>query len=275
MLAKPAEGKQVDAFFITEFPEQTRETPPGGGVEIEPGVFGRFDNQASGSAVAGGSHPLPSCGQTIMGSDQLGNRLLSDDWCCRHRDGFVRKAIRADVPPLTESVAILLTLDDRHPEAALLPAKGTPTRAQALRWLLFTATEIYPIVEINDYPERFATDPDRIDAMRERAREIWRARWLVVEANVAGDPYLSSDGLSLTDIYLAVVSRWGQEEHWRPASLPKASVRRGRPPLAKPKVSTTIRLSQDVIDHFKAAGRGWQTRIDNALRDWIRTHDTA
>ena len=86
-----------------------------------------------------------------------------------------------DGPVLTESVAILLTLDERHPEAALLPAKGTPARAQALRWLLFSATEIYPIVEINDYPERFATDPDQIDAMRERAREIWRTRWLVVD----------------------------------------------------------------------------------------------
>ena len=102
-----------------------------------------------------------------------------------------------------------------------MPAKRTPTRAQALRWLLFTATEIYAIMEINDYPERFATDPDQIDAMRERAREIWRARWLVVETNVAGDPYLSSDGCWLTDIYLAVVSRWAQQEHWRPASLPK------------------------------------------------------
>ena len=60
-----------------------------------------------------------------------------------------------------------------------------------------------------------------------------------------------------------------------PEKFAKASVRRGRPPLAKPKVSTTIRLSQDVIDHFKAAGRGWQTRIDDALRDWIRTHGTA
>ena len=60
-----------------------------------------------------------------------------------------------------------------------------------------------------------------------------------------------------------------------PEKFARVSVRRGRPPLAKPKVSTTIRLSQDVIDHFKAAGRGWQTRIDNALRDWIRTHDTA
>ena len=54
-----------------------------------------------------------------------------------------------------------------------------------------------------------------------------------------------------------------------PEKFARASVRRGRPPSARPKVSTTIRLSQEVIDHFKAGGRGWQTRIDEALRDWI------
>ena len=122
---------------------------------------------------------------------------------------------------LTESVAILLTLEERHPEAGLLPPKGTVGRANALRWLLFTATEIYPIVEINDYPERFATDPAETDAMRERAREIWRTRWLLVEENVSGEPYLSGDGFSLTDIYLAVVSRWAQQNAWRPTHIPK------------------------------------------------------
>ncbi len=55
----------------------------------------------------------------------------------------------------------------------------------------------------------------------------------------------------------------------------KASVRRGRPPLEDPKVSTTIRLSRDVIERFKADGPGWQTRIDEALREWIRKHDAA
>ena len=54
-----------------------------------------------------------------------------------------------------------------------------------------------------------------------------------------------------------------------PEKFAKARVRRGRPPAAKPKVSTTIRLSPDVIDYFKSGGRGWQTRIDQALRDWI------
>ncbi len=60
-----------------------------------------------------------------------------------------------------------------------------------------------------------------------------------------------------------------------PEKFAKTAVRRGRPPLARPKVSTTIRLSQDVIDHFRAGGRGWQTRIDEALREWIGKPDTA
>lgn len=122
---------------------------------------------------------------------------------------------------LTESVAILLTLDERHPEAGLLPPRATARRAHALRWLLFAATEIYPIVEINDYPERFATDPGGTEAMRERAREIWRTRWLVVEENISGEPYLSEHGFSVTDIYLAVVSRWAQQNAWRPTHVPK------------------------------------------------------
>ena len=58
-----------------------------------------------------------------------------------------------------------------------------------------------------------------------------------------------------------------------PEKFARAAMRRGRPPSANPKVSTTIRLSRDVIEHFKAGGRGWKTRIDAALREWIRKHD--
>ena len=58
-----------------------------------------------------------------------------------------------------------------------------------------------------------------------------------------------------------------------PEKFARANVRRGRPLSANPKVLTTIRLSRDVIDHFKAGGRGWQTRIDDALREWIGRSD--
>lgn len=38
------------------------------------------------------------------------------------------------------------------------------------------------------------------------------------------------------------------------------------------KVSTTIRLSPEVIAYFKAGGEGWQSRIDEALQQWVSEH---
>ena len=46
----------------------------------------------------------------------------------------------------------------------------------------------------------------------------------------------------------------------------------GRPRAAQPKVFTGIRLDADVLAGFKADGKGWQTRINEALKDWLRTH---
>lgn len=47
---------------------------------------------------------------------------------------------------------------------------------------------------------------------------------------------------------------------------------RGRPPKAhgERKEKVTLRLSPDVLTHFRAQGRGWQTRIDEALRKQVR-----
>lgn len=137
---------------------------------------------------------------------------------------------------LSESVAILLTLDERHPSAGLLPPPGSRQRAQALRWMLFMATELYPIVEIIDYPERFAPAAAGHEAVRERAKEIWHQRWLVVEANLAGAPYCVDSGFSATDLYIAVLSRWDLKETWRREHLPKvealAAAVRARPAVA-------------------------------------------
>lgn len=50
---------------------------------------------------------------------------------------------------------------------------------------------------------------------------------------------------------------------------------RGRPKAAVTKERTTIRLSADVMQAFRATGPGWQTRIDAALRDWLKHHTPA
>jgi uncharacterized protein (DUF4415 family) len=47
-------------------------------------------------------------------------------------------------------------------------------------------------------------------------------------------------------------------------------VRRGRPVADTRKEAVSIRLSPDVLAHFRAGGPGWQTRIDTALRALVR-----
>jgi uncharacterized protein (DUF4415 family) len=45
---------------------------------------------------------------------------------------------------------------------------------------------------------------------------------------------------------------------------------RGRPKKADAKVHIHIRLSPQVLGHFRATGPGWQTRIDELLRNWVK-----
>ena len=50
---------------------------------------------------------------------------------------------------------------------------------------------------------------------------------------------------------------------------------RGRPKAEVTKERITIRLSPDVVQSFRATGDGWQTRVDAALKDWLKTHSPA
>jgi uncharacterized protein (DUF4415 family) len=57
-------------------------------------------------------------------------------------------------------------------------------------------------------------------------------------------------------------------EFFRSADVYKGEklLRRGRPPAGeRPKEAVKLRISPDVLDHFRAGGPGWQTRINAAL----------
>jgi uncharacterized protein (DUF4415 family) len=38
------------------------------------------------------------------------------------------------------------------------------------------------------------------------------------------------------------------------------------------KEQMNLRIDRDVIDAYKAQGEGWQTRMNDALRDWAKSH---
>jgi len=51
------------------------------------------------------------------------------------------------------------------------------------------------------------------------------------------------------------------------AAFPKTRVRGAQ--KRPTKVPVSVRLSSEVIEHFRAGGAGWQTRIDDALKEII------
>lgn len=55
----------------------------------------------------------------------------------------------------------------------------------------------------------------------------------------------------------------------------KPTLKRGRPLAAVTKERITIRLSPEVVQAFRASGEGWQTHVDAALKDWLKTHSPA
>ena len=127
--------------------------------------------------------------------------------------------LEIDGEVITESAAILLALDERHPKGGLLPPVGSVQRAQAIRLMIVGVAELYPIVEILDYPARFA-GADQADDVRQRARQIWQSRLKTYAGSIAGAPYAFAGGFSLVDLYMAIFCRWDLDMPGR-ESLPK------------------------------------------------------
>jgi uncharacterized protein (DUF4415 family) len=56
------------------------------------------------------------------------------------------------------------------------------------------------------------------------------------------------------------------------AALPKRKRGERGPQKTPKKISVTLRYSPEVVKYFKSTGTGWQSRIDNALKAWIKQH---
>lgn len=80
------------------------------------------------------------------------------------------------------------------------------------------------------------------------------------------------DAPELTDEFFEKgVWRIGDEIVSRDEAQAEAGKRRGRPAGSGTKISTTIRFDAEVLAEFKATGDGWQTRMNDALKDWLRS----
>ena len=113
---------------------------------------------------------------------------------------------------MTESAAILIYLADLHPDAALSPGVTEPARRPFLRWMAYVSSAIYALHWIKPDVRRIGAPPAARDAVVDAVHERIAACWAHMDSQLAPAPYLLGERLSVLDLYVGVVSRFGP---WR------------------------------------------------------------
>ncbi len=86
-------------------------------------------------------------------------------------------------------------------------------------------------------------------------------------------PLIDTEG-EVRELTAAELKRFRPAKDVMPSSLLAKLKVRG-PQKAPVKERITIRLSPEVVQPFRATGEGWQTRVDAALKDWLKSHTPA
>ncbi len=70
----------------------------------------------------------------------------------------------------------------------------------------------------------------------------------------------------------AVVVKGGGYKAVRAAVAAKRKPGERGPQRTPTKQLVSVRYSPEVLNYFKASGAGWQTRMNEALKQWVSTH---
>lgn len=130
--------------------------------------------------------------------------------------GQVPTVILPDGEVLTETLAIVLTIDELVPVAGLLPTTGDPLRSQALRWMTFLVAAVYPTFTYGDEYAKWNVGEDLRSSTNAHRERLWRHI-----DGIAKGPWFLGDRFSALDLYIAVMAHWRPRLAWFEANAPK------------------------------------------------------
>jgi glutathione S-transferase len=110
---------------------------------------------------------------------------------------------------ITECVAIVEYLCDRHGDGTLLGKPGTWERAKTLEQVATLATEVHPLFNRFFHEDDFSDAKDVQAAVKARGSEKLTAYFRGEDAALT-KPYWSGDRLTAADFYFMVITRWGR-----------------------------------------------------------------
>ncbi len=125
-----------------------------------------------------------------------------------------------DGKPVVESAALLMLLSERHPEAGLAPAIGSPERAAWLQWMVYLSNNLSATYRFWFYPLDLGTAehvPHISTALQQRVADVWDN----LDAHLsAHGPYLLGEQFSSADILLTMLMRWSRNMPRKSAQWP-------------------------------------------------------
>lgn len=113
---------------------------------------------------------------------------------------------------MTESAAILIALAEAHPNARLCPTAPGQQRQQFLRWMIYVSSAIYSLHWIKPDVKRIGAPPELRDKVVDAVHDRVAFCWSTMDAQLSPGRYLLGDELTVLDLYVTVVSRFGP---WR------------------------------------------------------------
>ncbi len=120
--------------------------------------------------------------------------------------------VMPDGEVMTESAAILIYLADQHPQASLAPTPNDARRAQFLRWMVYVSSAIYSLHWIKPDVQRIGAPQSARTAVVDAVHDRIAFCWSNMDRQLNPRRYLLGEELSVLDLYVTVVSRFGP---WR------------------------------------------------------------
>jgi glutathione S-transferase len=130
-------------------------------------------------------------------------------------------ALATDEGVLTESVAILETLLDRHGDGSLLAKPGSLERARTMERIVHLATEIHPLMNRYFHPEDFADDAGEQERLRRKAVGRLVAWFQAEDAGLTAAYWTGRAAPDAADFYFAVIARWGRWFEPKATQMPR------------------------------------------------------
>lgn len=147
-----------------------------------------------------------------------------------HEPAYLKINPKAKVPSLgtpdgilTESVAILEFLLDRHGDGSLLAKPGTMERARTMERLAYLASEVHPLMNRYFHADDFAAGEAVQQAVSEHGQRKIVAFFEGENAKLTGGYWSGGSAPSVADFYFAAVVRWGR--WFKPKATEMANLR--------------------------------------------------